>query len=234
MIKHGLFVLATLVLTSTGVAQFIPDTTAYRNIWKFDLLGAFDSDQYLVSYERVVSENVSLLISAGYLGGYHRENEDRGDGIFLRKESVRTGYTIRPEFRYYLSEFTGSRRPIAAFMSLYPFYQRSVRTVIGDDSFVTGSVTDDPFPGVGWPMFGVEWYDLIETQQQYGVGAALGGQFFVKGGIGLEFELNANVFYYDFLREGAEYRNGERFDAMRRQVERQVGLSARLFITYGH
>lgn len=234
MLKNSFLVLSTLGLLSQSHGQFTPDTTTYHNIWKFDLLGAVDRNDYVVSYERVISYNVSMVMSIGYLGGYHRENEDRGDGRVLNKMNLRTGYSIRPEFRYYLSEFTGSRRPIATFMSLYPFYERSITTIVGDDAFVTGAITDDPFPGVGAPTFNVDWYDLVNTRQNYGVGAALGGQLFVKGGIGVEFEVNANVFFYDFLREGYEYRNGERIDARRRQVERQVGLSGRISITYGH
>lgn len=149
MVKHSLLVLTALGLLSQSYGQFIPDTTTYRNIWKFDLLGAVDRDDYVVSYERVMSYNVSMVMSIGYLGGYHRENEDRGDGLLLRKENIRTGFSIRPEFRYYLTEFTGSRRPIAAFMSMYPFYERSITTIVGDDAFVTGTITDDPFPGGG-------------------------------------------------------------------------------------
>lgn len=233
MQKQILLGFAACVLGSSAHAQFIPDTTTYRSIWKFDLAGAFDSDEYTLSYERVVTDNVSVVMSAGYLGGYHRQDDDRGDGLVLRQENIRTGFSLRPEFRYYLTEFTGSRRPVAAFMSLFPFYSRSVTTIAGDEAFVTGSFTDPAPMPIGNPLW-VEWYDLTETVQLYGLGGAIGGQVFVKGGVGLEFEVSANLFFNDFLREGTEYREGVPNDARRRQVSREVGLSGRIYITYGH
>lgn len=215
------------LITSAAVAQWQLDTAEHKNIIRFDLLQALVMEDYLVSYERVVSRNTSLVFTTGYLGGYWEDAQTLADGSVDRSYYVRNGLYFAPEFRYYLSEFTNERRPVGAYVSAYPFAQLSWSSQRG----ALEPPRDEPiiliYPN---PLYRA---NIDQREHFYGLSTAIGLQLFVFRGLTAEAQLNLSIAYRDFEQEGFETDGfGIWQQANRRQFNREFMSGARFFLGY--
>ncbi len=220
--------LAALFSSSLAIAQWRLDTVEYKNIVKFDAFQALLVEDYLLSYERVIAPNASLVLTSGYLGGYWDQENTLADGSIDRSYYVRNGVYIAPEFRYYLSDFTNERRPAGAYISAYPFAQLSWSNQRGDQRPQSTGL----FGTIGaWPA---PYEANLDTKDHfYGLGTAIGMQLFVFHGLMFEAQFNISIAYRDFEQVGFETDGfGIWQEADRRQFNREFMSGARFFIGY--
>jgi hypothetical protein len=220
--------LAAFFSSTLATAQWQLDTVEYKNIVKFDALQAIVMEDYLISYERVVAPNASLVLTTGYLGGYWDQESTLSDGTVDRSYFVRNGVYIAPEFRYYLSDFTNERRPAGAYISAYPFAQLSWSNQRGElrpqstGLFGVGGQWSPPYEA-----------NLDTKEHFYGLGTAIGMQLFVFHGLMFEAQFNTAIIYRDYEQVGFETDGfGIWQEADRRQFNRLFTSGARLFVGY--
>lgn len=220
--------LAALLSSGLAMAQWKLDTVEYKNIVKFDAFQALVMEDYLLSYERVVAPNASVVMTAGYLGGYWDQESTLSDGTLDRSYYVRNGVYIAPEFRYYLSDFTNERRPAGAYLSAYPFAQltwanqRGELRPVSTGLFGAGGQWSPPYEA-----------NLDTKEHFYGLGTAIGMQLFVFHGLMFEAQFNVAIIYRDYEQVGFETDSfGIWQEADRRQFNRQFTSGARLFVGY--
>jgi hypothetical protein len=220
---------AALFSSSLCFAQWQLDTVEHKNIIKFDAFQALVMEDYLLAYERVVAPNASVVLTAGYLGGYWDQENTLANGNIDRSYYVRNGFYIAPEFRFYLTEFTNERRPSGAYVGAYPIVEMSWVNRRGDNRPTRGSgIFDAP---VAW---GPPYRANLDIQEHYyGLGTAIGMQLFVFHGIMFEAQLNASIGFRDFEQVGFETNGfGEWQPANRRQFNHDSRFAARFFLGY--
>ncbi len=219
--------LAAFFCSSLVHGQWQLDTVEHKNIVRFDMLQALVMEDYLVSYERVVSRNTSLVFTTGYLGGYWEDAQTFTDGSVDRSYFVRNGLYFAPEFRYYISEFTNERRPVGAYVSAYPFAQLSWSSQRGGLEPPRGEPIILIYPN---PLYRA---NIDRREHFYGLSTAIGLQLFVFRGLTAEAQLNLSIAYRDFEQEGFETDGfGTWQEANRRQFNREFMSGARFFLGY--
>lgn len=223
------FIAASVVLFGwmSASAQWQLDTAQYRNVVRFDALQALIAEDYLVSYERVVKRDLSFVFTVGYLGGYWEEERTIPGVLTDRSYFVRNGIYIAPEFRFYLTEFTNQRRPVGAYLSLYPFTQLSWINQRGELPPPRNGFLVDVYPS----QFYRANYDRHD--HLYGLSSAIGLQLFVLRGLTLEAQVNISIAYRDFEQRGYETDAfGVWQEANRKQFNREFLSGARFFFGY--
>ncbi len=219
---------AFLCTASLTFAQFAADSIEFKNIIKFDTFGALIDDAYTFSYERATTEHTSLVISLGYLGGYFLEEREENNAKQVASFYNRDGLYVKTSFRYYLTEFTGSRRPAGAFASAYPYYATAAIREYGRPQY---GVLDSP-PFTGYREY--DWRDLTRQTNEYGLGLNVGGQVFLRSGLGAEFLLFAQVFYIDDQASGFQQNEfGQIIAVSRREIRRDFTIGAQLNVMLG-
>lgn len=204
------FLLTGLTLALKNDAQVITlDKSDYRQVLKFDVGAAIDRDLFSLAFEQVVSEKSSLQVTAGIFQ-YDWEYEVPTGLQF----HTLTGWMLRPEYRRYLPEFVNEKAPHIAFVSGFVMLDRSERFFRGGPSQV---------PRLPNYLGNGDWYNLKSTEQFWGLGVSVGGQFFFPRGVGLEFAVDGMLGYESWNQTGEELAEG----IIRPYFRKQIGVIGR-------
>lgn len=112
-----LFLFAFSIL-NTSQAQDSTDVSLRRNTLKIDLTGnLLYKNTYHLSFERVIKENQSFVLSAGYQEFPRLTN--LGQNVDGKKEDDRGGYKVGGEYRFYLRKENKFAAPRGVYIGPY-------------------------------------------------------------------------------------------------------------------
>ena len=116
--------LFVLLFSSSALFSQTPSGD-FKNSVKFNVSNTLLYDNsYQFSYERIIKENQSLNVFAGYQE-FPLITVDLGDNTELAKSSNRSGYSIGADYRFYLGSINKYKAPrgvyLAPFVSFFQF-----------------------------------------------------------------------------------------------------------------
>lgn len=105
--------------------MFSQDTGDFKNSVKFNVSNTLLYDNsYQFSYERILKENQSINVFAGYQE-FPLITVDLGEDNSFSKNSDRTGYSVGADYRFYLGSINKFKAPrgvyLAPFVSFFQF-----------------------------------------------------------------------------------------------------------------
>lgn len=175
-------ILACLLLVSTfGFSQ----QDSVRSLLKLDAAALLDS-KFALTFEQRFNRNLSAQITAGtYLNYFNYKGTVNGVDTLAR--DTRTGFYVIPEFRHYLSNFTGGRPPTDGYISIFALVGNSDTRKIDFEN---------------------HWR---RENQEYGLGISCGMQWLIFKNLGLDLDFGVYTFYEFGTFTGQKYNGVEGF-----------------------